>query len=68
MAEKYRVSWAWTEALGVSGSQDGGPRCEHVPAGFTVLLSVAAESAKSGALHHKSFLPFIFVFEIIVDL
>lgn len=46
---KYRVSWAWIEALGVSVSQDRGLRCECVPAVFTVLLSVAVESAKSGA-------------------
>lgn len=42
-------------------------RRERVPAGFTVLLSVAAASAKSDALHHKLFLPFIFVFEITLD-
>lgn len=42
-------------------------RREWVPAGFTVLLSVAAASAKSDALHHKLFLPFIFVFEITLD-
>lgn len=56
-----------TEALGVTVSQDGGLRCEHVPAGFTVLLSVAAESAKSGALHTSlSFPLFLFLRSLLI--